>query len=176
MKKALASLMAATLCFSLVALPGFAASCNQNSTDAIGTTFTFDYKNDPTYTVTIPDAVTMDKDGTNVDIVAENVANLDGQKISVTIAGTDQFRDQMLMSGKTEDGKTGYTRYQFVLEDGTVVETAPDSVNGTELVSFTDNGTKTFQVKPVISFSSSQYKGVVYTGQMTYGISLVDAE
>ena len=40
----------------------------------------------------------------------------------------------------------------------------------------TDNGTKTFQVKPVISFSSSQYKGVLYTGQMTYGISLVDAE
>lgn len=176
MKKALATLMAATMCFSLAVLPGFAASFDQNSTEAIGTTFSFDYKNDPTYTVTIPDAVTMDKDGSDVNIVAENVANLDGKKISVTIAGTDQFRDQMLMEGKTEDGKTGYTRYQFILEDGTVVEAAPDNANGTELVSFTDNGTKTFQVKPVISFSSSQYKGVLYTGQMTYGISLVDAE
>ena len=63
MKKALATLMAATMCFSLAVLPGFAASFDQNSTEAIGTTFSFDYKNDPTYTVTIPDAVTMDKDG-----------------------------------------------------------------------------------------------------------------
>ena len=146
MKKALAPLMAATMCFSLAVLPGFAASFDQNSTEAIGTTFSFDYKNDPTYTVTIPDAVTMDKDGSDVNIVAENVANLDGKKISVTIAGTDQFRDQMLMEGKTEDGKTGYTRYQFILEDGTVVETAPVTANGTELVSFTVTGTKTFQV------------------------------
>ncbi len=176
MKKALATLMAATMCFSLAVLPGFAASFDQNSTEAIGTTFSFDYKNDPTYTVTIPDAVTMDKDGSDVNIVAENVANLDGKKISVTIAGTDQFRDQMLMEGKTEDGQTGYTRYQVNLEDGTVGETAPEHANGAELESFTATGPNYFKVQHDISFSSSQYKGVLYTGQMTYGISLVDAE
>lgn len=179
MKKALAALMAGALCLSLAAAPVSAASFDQDSTETAGTVFTFDYKNDPTYTVTIPEAVTMEKEGTRMEIKAEDVAYLDGKKISVTIAGTDQFRNQMLLSCTDPEKPTKkyFTRYQFIMDDETVIETTgADTIVGTELASFTENGTVGFTVRPVISFSSSQVAGMVYTGSMTYGIELVDAE
>ena len=49
---------------------------------------------EPTYTVTIPASVTMGNEGTTVDVVAEDIENLpEGKKISVTIAGTDAYKD-----------------------------------------------------------------------------------
>lgn len=81
-----------------------AALVDQDSEESLGTEFTFEYKNDPTYTVTIPSSIVMDEDGVKMDIVAENVANLDNQKISVTIAGTDQYRNQMVLQGNTTSG------------------------------------------------------------------------
>jgi len=115
----------------------------------------------------------------DLEIKAENVAYLDGKKISVTIAGTDQFRNQMLLSCTDPEKPTKkyFTRYQFIMDDETVIETTgADTIVGTELASFTENGTVGFTVRPVISFSSSQVAGMVYTGSMTYGIELVDAE
>ena len=69
-------------------------------------------------------------------------------------------------------------RYQFVLSDGSIVETTggKDQVNGVELASFTQDGTETLTVRPVFSYSSSELKGVTYTGSITYGIALVDQE
>ena len=174
MKKFIAAVLAATVCLS--AIPAFAESADQNSENTLGTNFTFELKNDPTYTVTIPAAVTMTKQGTQVDIVAENVENLDGKKVSVTIAGTDKYRNQMLLEGKTADGKNASLRYQFVMPDQSVIETTggKDQVNGVELASFTENGTASFTVVPVLTGSSSIKKGVTYTGSMTYGIELVE--
>lgn len=44
-----------------------------------------------------------------------------------------------------------------------------------ELASFTEDGSVSLRVKPVIgTISSSEIKGVTYTGSMTYGIALVD--
>lgn len=175
MKKFVATLLVSALCVSAGAT-SFAATADQDSAENLGTAFTFELKNDPTYTVSIPEAVTMTKNGAQVDIVAEDVANLDNQKVSVTIAGTDKFRNQMVLEGKTETGSNASLRYQFVMADGTVIETTgqKDQVNGVELASFTGDGVSSFSVVPVLTGSSSIKKGVTYTGSMTYGIELVD--
>ena len=176
MKKALSTLLVMTMLASGSALSVCAATADQDSSEALSTAFTFEYKNDPTYTVTIPSAVTLTKDGAPMEIQAENVANLDNQRISVTIAGTDKFRNQMLLEGKSDEGRNASIRYQFVLSDGSIVETTggKDQVNGVELASFTQDGTETLTVRPVFSYSSSELKGVTYTGSITYGIALVD--
>ena len=111
-----------------------------------------------------------------MSIEASDVENLGDQKISVTIAGTDKFRDQMLLEGKTEDGQQASLRYYFEFEDGRRIETVGSNINGTEIVSFTENATKSFTVKPILEGSSSIKKGVTYTGSMTYGIELVPVE
>ena len=96
MKKILAALMALTLSISLGATIVNAASTDQTSQETLGTEFTFEYKNDPTYTVTIPSAVALEKSGTTMDITADNIANLENQRVQVTIAGTDKYRNQKM--------------------------------------------------------------------------------
>lgn len=167
-KKIGALAMACAMCAG-VSMQAFAT---EKSTD-----FTFEYKNDPTYTVSIPDSVTLTKDGTDMSITAEDVANLDGQKISVTIAATSGYDDQMVLEGKTSTGGQASLRYQFVMADGSIIETnaGKDIVAvGKEVASFTEDGTETFTVKPILTGSSSIKKGVTYTGSMTYAIELVD--
>lgn len=176
MKKVLAGLLAMAVITSVGAVNVSAASVDQTSSEALSTAFTFEYKNDPTYTVTIPSAITLTKEGTTMNIVAEDVAYLDNQKVSVTIAGTDKYRNQMLLEGKSAEGKNASIRYQIVKADGTVIETTggKDQVNGVELAAFTEDGTASLTVRPVLAASSATIKGVTYTGSMTYGISLVD--
>ena len=172
MKKMVAVLL--TFAISIpMATTAFAAP---EEREAPSTAITFEYKNDPTYTVTIPETLTMEEQGTAFDIIAEDVANLDNQKISVTIAGTDQFRNQMTLQGKTETGSNATLRYTFTKEDGTVIETTgqKDEVVGVEVASFTHDGTATLTATPILTGSSSIKKGVTYTGSITYGIELVD--
>ena len=166
----------AALVLSIGSLAAFTLSANASEAS---TQFTFELKNDPTYTVTIPTEVTLTKSGTEISITAENVANLDeNQKISVTIAGTDAYRNQMVLSAKTASGSNASVRYQFIKKDGTVIETTggKDQVNGVELASFTGNGTEIITMLPVLNGSSAIKYDVVYSGSMTYGIELVAAE
>lgn len=176
-KKRIASALLASALVAALAVPSMAAEITQDGGDT-ATQFTFAYKNDPTYTVTIPESVEIKKEGTDVSISAENVENLDGQKISVTIAGTSAYRNQMVLEGKSADGRNASMRYQFQLADGTIIETTggKDQVNGVELASFTEDGTVSFKVLPVLAASSSLIQGVTYTGNMTYAVSLEDAE
>ena len=57
-------------------------------------------------------------------------------------------------------------RYQIISEDGELIETnaSTGAVGvGKEVVSFTENGTKQYQIKPVIA---GRYEyGVAYTGE-----------
>ena len=159
MKKMVAVLL--TFAISIpMATTAFAAP---EEREAPSTAITFEYKNDPTYTVTIPETLTMEEQGTAFDI-------------SVTIAGTDQFRNQMTLQGKTETGSNATLRYTFTKEDGTVIETTgqKDEVVGVEVASFTQDGTATLTATPILTGSSSIKKGVTYTGSITYGIELVD--
>ena len=96
MKRTIAFMMALALCVGTTAT-AFA--------EDTATEFSFTLRNDPTYTVTIPAQVTIEKDGTDVEVVAEDVENLaENEKISVTIAGTDYFRNQMVLD------RQGYPR------------------------------------------------------------------
>lgn len=174
-KKILATTLALTSVVAAGAMLVSADSVDATSDGTLGTDFTFILKNEPTYTVTIPSSLTISKEGTQMDIVAEDVAYLDNQKISVTIVGTDAYRNQMVLEGNTTSGPRTSMRYQLVKEDGTVIETlgGKDEVVGVELASFTEDGTVSLTVLPVIS---NLQKNVVYSGSMTYGISLVDVD
>ena len=163
MKRTIAFMMALALCVGTTAT-AFA--------EDTATEFSFTLRNDPTYTVTIPAQVTIEKDGTDVEVVAEDVENLaENEKITVTIAGTDYFRNQMVL---TDKDTRAVMRYQIVTPDGRTLETTgTDTMTGQEIVSFTADGTETYTVKPVVAPST---KPGNYTGTLTYGISVVEAE
>ena len=76
------------------ALPGTALAAETSQEQQISVTLTAE----PEYTVTIPASVSMGNEGTYVDVTAEEITNLpEGKKISVTIAGTDKYNDQMVV-------------------------------------------------------------------------------
>lgn len=128
---------------------------------------------EPEYTVTIPSSVTMGNDGTKVNVTAENVKNLpEGKKISVSIAGTSGYKNQMVLGAQTSP-KTSI-RYQIISETGELIETnaSTGAVGvGKEVVSFTEAGTKQYEIRPVIA---GRYEyNVPYTGSITFGIQLL---
>lgn len=130
---------------------------------------------EPTYTVTIPATVTMGNEGTTVDVVAEDIKNLpDGKKVSVTIEGTDAYKDQMVLECDTTSPSTSI-RYQIINEKGETIETnaSTGAVGvGKEVVSFTEDGTKQYKILPVIA---GRYEyGVEYIGSITFGIEVKD--
>lgn len=153
--------------------------CTVFAEDAGETTTEFTYvkQNDPTFTVSIPSTLSLSDEGTPLEITASDVAYLGDKHVSVTIAGTNYFRNQMVLTGNTS--KPSYSqvlRYQLISEDGTVIETTgTDTVSGREIASFTDNGTVTYIAKPVSSGAGINIEpGVSYTGTMTFGIGLTE--
>lgn len=127
---------------------------------------------EPEYTVTIPESVTMGNEGVMVDVTASDVANLpEGKKISVSIAGTSAFRNQMVLEADTSPRTS--IRYQIISEAGEVIETNASTGAqgvGKEVVSFTENGTKQYKILPVMD-GNFKY-GVAYTGSITFGIEI----
>ncbi|WP_050696975.1 hypothetical protein [Anaeromassilibacillus senegalensis] len=163
MKKAIAALMALALCTG--------ASATAFAAEEFSTELTFTLRNEPTYTVTIPTKVAMEKEGTEVEVVAEDVKDLnEGERISVTIAGTDYYRNQMVM---VDPETRGTMRYQIITPDDRVLETTgdKDQMNGQEIVSFTESGSATYTIKPVVAFN---VKPGNYSGVITYGIEVVE--
>ena len=115
----------------------------------------------------------MGNEGTTVDVEASDVKNIpEGEKISVTIAGTSAYKDQLVLEADTSP-KTSL-RYQIINETGEVIESnaSTGAVGvGKEIVSFTENGTKQYTIKPVIA-GRFEYD-VEYTGSITFGIELL---
>lgn len=130
---------------------------------------------EPTYTVTIPASVTMGNDGTTVDVTAEDIENLpENKKISVTIEGTDYYKDQMVLEC-TETSPRTSIRYQIINENGETIQTnysTGETCVGKEVVSFTEDSTKQYQILPVMD-GRFEY-GVAYTGSITFGIAVAD--
>ena len=115
----------------------------------------------------------MGNEGTTVNVEASNVKNIpEGKRISVTIAGTSGYKNQMVLEADTSP-KTSI-RYQIISENNELIETnaSTGAVGvGKEVVSFTENGTKQYQIKPVIA---GRYEyGAEYTGSITFGIELL---
>ena len=162
-RKMIAAVMAAVTCLAFT-MVSMAEEAGQDITVVLTA--------EPEYTVTIPQTVTMGNEGTTVDVVASDVKNLsDGQKISVTIAGTSAYNDQMVLEAATSPRTS--IRYQIINEAGETIETnaSTGAVGvGKEVVSFTEDGTKQYQIKPVIA---GRYEyGVEYTGSITFGIEV----
>jgi len=165
-KRSILALIAAVSC---MVMPMTAMASEETTQQDINVTLTAE----PEYTVTIPASVTMGNEGTNVDVTAENVKNLpEGKKISVTIAGTSGYRNQMVLEAQTSP-KTSI-RYQILSETGELIETnaSTGAVGvGKEVVSFTESGTKQYGIKPVIA---GRYEyNVPYTGSITFGIQIL---
>lgn len=157
--------LAAAVCMTMPTT-AFAAESQSQEISAVLTA-------EPSYTVTIPAAVTMGNEGTFVDVSASDVQNLpEGKKISVTIAGTNYYRNQMVLEAKTSPLTS--IRYQIISESGETIETTggKDQANGKEVVAFTEDGTKQYQILPVIA-GRFEY-GVPYTGSITFGIAVTE--
>lgn len=173
-KKITSVIAAAAAALSMTAVPALADDAQQTQSTEFSYTAP---ANDPTYTVTIPAALSLTDEGTALDITASDVADLNGKRVSVTIAGTNYYRNQMVLQARTSKPMyTGVIRYQFIGADGSIIETTgDDTVSGKEIASFTDNGTVTYTAKPVIDKSKQNLEpGVSYTGTMNFGISLAD--
>lgn len=128
---------------------------------------------EPEYTVTIPSSVTMGNDGTTVNVTAENVKNLpEGKRISVSIVGTSGYKNQMVLEAQTSPRTS--IRYQIISETGELIETnvSTGAVGvGKEVVSFSEAGTKQYEIRPVIA---GRYEyNVPYTGSITFGIQII---
>lgn len=134
-------------------------------------TMNIDYnaRNDPTYNISIPAAITMDKEGTALEFEAADVENLQNEKVSVKIAGTDQYRNQMLL--KNIDDGSSLMRYQIINDEGKVLETkgGKDEMVGEDVVAFTEDGVKTCEVKPVENTITALGH---YSGAITFEISV----
>ncbi len=167
--------LAAVLTMGLIL--GTSGSVYAANLESSETQFTCTVTNEPSYTVSIPSSVTMAADGTDVDITVTDVNNLqDGQKVSVTVAGTDFSFDQLVLSGRDSGGINRILGYKIQRPDGTFIESIANVsvAKGQEIVSFTEDGTKTYRAIPEIG--PTTVKGVTYTGSLTYGIAVADAE
>lgn len=166
-KKLFAVLMAAATCMA-APTTAFAAETSSQDIKVVLTA-------EPEYTITIPASVEMGNEGTMVDVTASDIKNLpEDKEISVTIAGTDKYRNQMVLEAATSPRTS--IRYQIISASGETIETnaSTGAVGvGKEIVSFSEDGTKQYQILPVIA---GRYEyGVDYTGSITFGIEVVDA-
>lgn len=171
MKKLTTGVLTALLMISGVSLPAYALDETSAQTE-----FSYIQKNEPTYTVSIPSSLALSKEGSPLTIEATDVAYLDGKKVSVTITGTDYYRNQLVLHAKTSKPTYSDTiRYQLIRADNQIIETTgQDTATGTELASFTDKGTVTYTVKPVLHSKLNLEPGIKYTGTMNFGIGLTE--
>lgn len=157
------------------AAPGTVFAADQ--TTEASTEFSYMKENTPTYSILIPTTLSLSDEGTPFSITASDISYLGDKRISVTIAGTDYYRNQMVLTGKTSrPSYSSVLRYQLIAPDGSVIETTgKDTATGTELASFTEAGTVTYTAKPVSQGAGINLEpGIPYKGTMTFGISLVE--
>ena len=124
-----------------------------------GTTVTYEVA--PTYTVTIPETVTIGAEGTEKTVSAENVVVEKGQYVSVTLAADNNF------TVKTAEGaELAYTvtaNSENIAAGGEILAVNPaDSAAGTANITFD------------IDESAIQYAGT-YIGTATFTIAVKDA-
>lgn len=88
-KKSIAALLCTAVCTS-AGVTAFAAESQDVALSHV-------VENDPVYSLTIPSSLDMEKNGSEFTFEATGVQYMDGKKISVTIGGTDYFRNQMVL-------------------------------------------------------------------------------
>lgn len=182
MKKKMLSIVTGMLAGLMCVTPVFAANTGKGHTD-----LSLYVPNDPTYTITIPETVTLDaKEHTLVEITASDVTNIpEGKKISVTFQKGNGTNGRLYMVG---DKMNGAKPYMMTLNiKGTSGEfksgALEKQIKGMELVSFTEDGTASYEIYPCSQDYPEEegknsnlaiQKGVHYTAYIDYGVALMD--
>jgi hypothetical protein len=160
MKKLFALILAIAL-MATMSVTAFAADNTFNyeeNPQSNGTTVTYEVA--PTYTVTIPETVTIGADGTEKTVSAEDVVVNKGQYVSVTLAADNNF------TVKTAEGaELAYT----VTANGEAVAAGGEIL----AVNPTDGKTGTATITFDIDESAIQYAGT-YIGTATFTIAVKD--
>lgn len=158
--------------------------------DDAQTTFNLYVPNDPTYTITVPATVNVSStEHTMVPITASNVKDIpDGKKISVTLAkASGPATSFCLTAPNPNDEKHPYLMTMRIkgtdgeFKSGALV----NQIKGMELAAFTEDATAEYEIYPCAfdypaptpdQVNLVIHKGAEYTGWLTYGIALTDAE
>ena len=124
------------------------------------------YQVDPTYTITIPESVTLSKDNTvNADITAADVLLEKGKKITVTLTGASNTTGEgtATFNAKNNESVATYT----IAAGSTAVAL------GGEVASFTTDGTQ------ALTFSAANTDDIIFAGAhtetLTFTIAVADA-
>ncbi len=183
MKKKMMTMAAGVMAAIMCATPAFAANTTSGHTD-----LNLFVANDPVYTVTVPESVTVDaKEHTQVPITASDVQYIpEGKKISVTYRSGNGTLGRLYMEGDKMNGAKPYLMTLNIKgTSGDFKSGALEKqIRGMELASFTEDGTMNYEIYPC-SQDYPQYegqegnnlaiqKGVHYTAYINYGIALVD--
>ena len=185
-KKIFTVALATAACMASLTATVFAENISSAQTN-----FSLYIANDPAYTITIPEEITLSTtEKTQVKITASDVTNLeDGKKISVKVKKGSGVRGRLYLTGDQINPNTNsaYTMtLKFTDSSGNDVLGA-GVIKNKELVSFTGNGEKTYDIWPyALEYDEATQgsgngnniiqKGVHYTGYMDYSIEYADAE
>ncbi|MEG0230242.1 MAG: hypothetical protein RR640_06525, partial [Oscillospiraceae bacterium] len=160
-------IVALSLCLTAFSATALTTLASENEVE-----LNYEYANEPSYSITVPQTLNMTKSGTDFTFAINDVANLGSKTIDVSIAGTDYFRNQMIIVG---ENTRAAMRYQIITSDGQVIETkgGKDEVNGKVVASFKENGISTCKFVPVVDIST---KPDNYSGSITFNVDVADAK
>lgn len=167
MKRTMTAVCTTLVTGMMMITPAFAANTSTGHTD-----ISLFVPNDPIYTVTVPEKVTLSAtEHKQVPVIASDVQYIpEGKKISVTLKKGNGVYGRLYLTGDKNNGNKPYLM--------TIM------IKGMELASFTDNGTTNYEMYPVsqdypeeqgkVDSNLAIQKGVHYTGWIDYGIGLYD--
>lgn len=182
-KKIAAAIFTGAIAGTMMITPAFAANTASAHTD-----LSLYIANDPVYTITVPETVSIDaKEHTQVPITASDVNYIpEDKKISVTFQkGNGTYGRLYLVGDKMNGAKPYMMTLNIKGTSGDFKSGALEKqIKGMELASFTEDGTVNYEIYPC-SQDYPQYegeegnnlaiqKGVHYSAYVDYGISLVD--
>ena len=183
MKKRIATALMTGIMAGMMITPVFAANTGTAHTD-----FSLYVPNDPVYTVTVPETVSLNaKEHTLVPITASDVKNIpEGKKITVTLQkGNGTYGRLYLVGDKLNGAKPYMMTLNIKGTSGDFKSGALEKqIKGMELAAFTEDGTANYEIYPCAQDYPTHegkegdnlaiQKGVHYTGYMDYGIVLTD--
>ena len=154
MKKKILTVALVCAMMSAAAITANAAPITPQTSDPKNGSTDVSYQVDPTYTITIPESVTLSKDSTvNANITAADVLLENGKKITVTLTGASNTTGEGTdtFNAKNNESVATYT-----------IAAGNNSVTlGGEVASFTTDGTQD------LTFSVANTTGVIYAGAHT---------
>ena len=154
MKKKILTIALVCAMMSAAAITVNAAPITPQTSDPKNGSTDVSYQVDPTYTITIPESVTLSKDSTvTADITAADVLLEKGKKINVTLTGAS---NTTTANATTFNAKNNTSVATYTITAGsTAVEL------GGEVASFAADGTQT------LTFSAANTDDIIFAGAHT---------